>query len=44
MGNVSQIVPSIHPFYAIGTSSVNHSKDFVLASGTFNIKWNKTCL
>ncbi|VDI01410.1 Hypothetical predicted protein [Mytilus galloprovincialis] len=33
MGNVSQIVPSIHPFYAIGTSSVNHSKDFALASG-----------
>ncbi|XP_071134822.1 peptidase M20 domain-containing protein 2-like [Mytilus edulis] len=33
MGNVSQIVPSIHPFYAIGTSTVNHSKDFALASG-----------
>ncbi|XP_063403230.1 xaa-Arg dipeptidase-like [Mytilus trossulus] len=33
MGNVSQIVPSIHPLYNIDTIHGNHTKDFTTASG-----------
>lgn len=33
MGNVSHVVPSIHPFFYIGTSAVNHTRDFTTASG-----------
>jgi hypothetical protein len=28
MGNVSQVVPSIHPMMAIETDAVNHQKEF----------------
>jgi hypothetical protein len=28
MGNVSQVVPSIHPMLAIKTDAVNHQKEF----------------
>ena len=28
MGNVSHIVPSIHPIYAIGSGEVNHTREF----------------
>ena len=34
MGNVSHVVPSIHPMYAIGTTAANHSHAFTLAAGT----------
>ncbi|GAU98757.1 hypothetical protein RvY_09865 [Ramazzottius varieornatus] len=35
MGNVSNAVPSIHPFFAIGDPSLTlHTKDFQVASGT----------
>lgn len=33
MGNVSHIVPSIHPTYSIGTKAANHSLGFTEASG-----------
>ncbi|XP_052088650.1 xaa-Arg dipeptidase-like [Mytilus californianus] len=33
MGNVSQIVPSIHPTYNIDTIYGNHTKDFTTAAG-----------
>jgi len=33
MGNVSHVVPSIHPTYSIGTKAPNHSIDFTEASG-----------
>lgn len=33
MGNVSHIVPSIHPMFYIGTDAVNHTRDFATASG-----------
>lgn len=33
MGNVSQIVPSIHPIYGIETTHGNHTKDFATAAG-----------
>lgn len=33
MGNVSHVVPSIHPTYSIGTKAPNHSLDFTKASG-----------
>ncbi|CAC5409037.1 Peptidase M20 domain-containing protein 2 [Mytilus coruscus] len=33
MGNVSQIVPSIHPIYNIDTIYGNHTKDFTTAAG-----------
>ncbi|XP_070580397.1 peptidase M20 domain-containing protein 2-like [Ptychodera flava] len=33
MGNVSYVVPSIHPFYGLQTDSVNHSHGFTAASG-----------
>ncbi|XP_055936700.1 xaa-Arg dipeptidase-like isoform X2 [Argiope bruennichi] len=32
MGNVSHVIPSIHPFYDIGTESINHTKEFTVAS------------
>jgi len=33
MGNVSQVVPSIHPIYSIKTTAANHTKDFADAAG-----------
>ncbi|KAL5010367.1 hypothetical protein ScPMuIL_012672 [Solemya velum] len=33
MGNVSQIIPSIHPVFYIGTDVANHTKVFAEASG-----------
>lgn len=33
MGNVSHIVPSIHPIYSIDTIYGNHTKDFTTAAG-----------
>ncbi|CAH1799166.1 unnamed protein product [Owenia fusiformis] len=33
-GNVSQLLPSIHPMYYIGTSVANHTREFAVASGT----------
>ncbi len=34
MGNVSHIVPSIHPFYAIGSGEVNHTREFTAVANT----------
>ncbi|XP_078324478.1 xaa-Arg dipeptidase-like [Crassostrea virginica] len=34
MGNVSHVVPSIHPKFYIGTTVSNHSKGFTVAAGT----------
>ncbi|KAG8201512.1 hypothetical protein JTE90_011188 [Oedothorax gibbosus] len=34
MGDVSHVVPSIHPTYSIGTTAANHSVDFADASAT----------
>ena len=34
MGNVSQLVPSIHPFFDIGTKAPKHSTAFTQASAT----------
>lgn len=34
MGNVSHAVPSIHPFFAIPTEGVNHTKEFTEAAGS----------
>ena len=33
MGNVSYVVPSIHPMFYIGTDAVNHTRGFTEASG-----------
>lgn len=34
MGNVSQVVPSIHPIYSIKTTAANHTRAFAEAAGT----------
>ena len=34
MGNVSYIVPSIHPGYAIGSGEVNHTREFTAVANT----------
>ncbi|XP_065832974.1 xaa-Arg dipeptidase-like [Oscarella lobularis] len=34
MGNVSHVVPSIHPWYSIGTDALNHTKGFTAAADT----------
>jgi len=34
MGDVSHVVPSIHPTYAIGTTAANHSHAFTAGAGT----------
>ena len=34
MGNVSHVVPSIHPLYSIGGAAVNHTKAFTAATNT----------
>ncbi|KAK6169462.1 hypothetical protein SNE40_020513 [Patella caerulea] len=34
MGNVSHVVPSIHPMYYIGGKAVNHTKEFTTDSGS----------
>ncbi|KAK3091653.1 hypothetical protein FSP39_021577 [Pinctada imbricata] len=33
MGNVSYVVPSIHPCFYIGSDAVNHTREFTVASG-----------
>ena len=33
MGNVSYVVPSIHPMFYIGTDAVNHTRGFTTAAG-----------
>ena len=33
MGNVSHVVPSIHPMFDIGTTAANHTRDFTTAAG-----------
>ena len=34
MGNVSYIVPSIHPTYAIGSGEINHTREFTSITNT----------
>jgi len=34
MGNVSHVVPSIHPEFRIGTDFNSHTKEFAPAAGT----------
>ena len=34
MGNVSHVVPSIHPCYAIGSSEMNHTREFTAVANT----------
>jgi len=34
MGNISHIIPSIHPVYSIDSMAVNHSYEFTAAAGT----------
>ena len=34
MGNVSYVVPSIHPVYAIGSGEVNHTREFTAVANT----------
>eukprot|EP00118_Oscarella_pearsei_P016205 m.152983 g.152983 ORF g.152983 m.152983 type:complete len:399 (+) comp38610_c0_seq2:31-1227(+) len=34
MGNVSYVVPSIHPMYSIGSDALNHTRDFTKFSDT----------
>ncbi len=36
MGNVSHVVPSIHPMYYIGTQAANHTRQFTDAAGGFS--------
>lgn len=33
MGNVSYVVPSIHPMYYIGSDAFNHTREFNTATG-----------
>lgn len=33
MGNVSYVVPSIHPMYYIGSDAFNHTREFTTATG-----------
>ena len=34
MGDVSYIVPSIHPMYSIGTKAYNHTREFTVAANS----------
>lgn len=43
MGNVSYVVPSIHPFYSIDTNAANHSHGFAVAAAT-DIAHQKTLI
>lgn len=38
MGNVSFVVPSIHPMFAINTDAPNHSREFTKAAGISKLK------
>ena len=37
MGNVSYVVPSIHPMFYIGSDAFNHSKEFTKATGKLEV-------
>lgn len=37
MGNVSYVVPSIHPMFYIGSDAFNHSQEFTKATGELAI-------
>ena len=43
MGNVSHVMPSIHPVYSIDSMAVNHSYAFTAAVGT-DVAHNKTLI
>ena len=34
MGNVSHVVPSIHPYYRVGNGEVNHTREFTSVCNT----------
>jgi metal-dependent amidase/aminoacylase/carboxypeptidase family protein len=34
MGNISQVVPSIHPSFSVGAPAMNHSADFTATAVT----------
>jgi metal-dependent amidase/aminoacylase/carboxypeptidase family protein len=34
MGNVSQVVPSIHPSFGVGAPALNHSAEFTAVAAT----------
>ncbi len=34
MGNISQVVPSIHPSFGVGAPALNHSPEFTAAAVT----------
>ena len=44
MGNVSHVVPSIHPKFYIGTTVSNHSKPFAHAAGKKFIIIKNPCI
>jgi metal-dependent amidase/aminoacylase/carboxypeptidase family protein len=37
MGNVSHVVPSIHPIFYMGGTEVNHTTGFTKEAGTVNV-------
>ena len=41
MGNVSHVVPSIHPLYGIPTEGFNHTRPFTKASGRTQLEKEK---
>ncbi|XP_031574744.1 peptidase M20 domain-containing protein 2-like [Actinia tenebrosa] len=43
MGNVSHVIPSIHPIYSIDSMAVNHSYAFTAAAGT-DVAHDKTLI
>jgi metal-dependent amidase/aminoacylase/carboxypeptidase family protein len=43
MGNVSHVIPSIHPMYSIDSMAVNHSYAFTAAAGT-DVAHDKTLI
>lgn len=37
MGNVSHVVPSIHPFFSVSDSAVIHTREFQTAAGDADV-------
>ena len=40
MGNVSHVVPSMHPFFSVGSDTATHSREFTTVAGKRGNTWN----
>ena len=43
-GNVSHVIPGLHPLFALGTKVENHSRGFTDVTGSYKIVWDRSII